>query len=395
VCYDEQSASWIAPATSILDPMRGYISAGTTSTGTIAFNGTMNTGSQSISLYRHSGVTKEGFNLVGNPYPCYLDFSKVDTTAANILSTIWYRTQTVSNSYTFDTYNGKADIGTTNGATIVTKMIPPMQAVWVRVKEGQTTGTLTFTNAMRAHSDNSGNRLKAPTTNKSSQQVLRLQVTNGINSDETVVLFNPCASNGYDSYDSSKMSNNDSRIPEIYTTIGNENLVINSMKSIIPNQEIPLVLKPGTSSQLSIKVSELSNFDAGTQVLLRDYVDPNNVVEHDLTNVIVYSFNSGSATTNRFTLEFKSPSVTTDTDCNNTDLNITVFRNGNGQITVSCPTELTGKAMMSVYNAIGQKLETRQLSNRVTVITNSFKSGVYFVNVLANGKATTQKIVIN
>jgi hypothetical protein len=270
-----------------------------------------------------------------------------------------------------------------------------MQAFWVRVKDGRSGNPLTFTNAMRAHLDSTGNILKAPSANKLTSQILRLQVTNGTNSDETVIYTNPNASNGYDAYDSPKMSNNNATIPEIFTVVGTEQLVINGMNSISLNKEIPLGLTPGNSAQLSIKATELSNFDSGTQLILRDYLDPNNVVETDLTNGFTYSFGSTSNASSRFTLVFKSPSITTGIIGANNELNILVFINGNGQITVSCPEEIAGKAIMSVYNAVGQKLQTRQLSSTVTVLSNFFESGVYLVNVIANGKSTTQKIVIN
>jgi hypothetical protein len=339
-------------------------------------------------------VTKEGFNLVGNPYPCYLDFSKVDTTAANILSTIWYRTKTSQDAYTFDTYNGMANIATSNGATTVTKMIPPMQAFWVRVKAGQTGGTLTFTNAMRAHIDNSGNRLKAPAANQSTQQVLRLQVNNTANntSDETVVYFNPNAQYGYDAYDSPKMMNNSATVPDLYTTTGNENLVINGMNAIPYDTEILLGFAPGSGTSFQLKATELTNFESGTQVLLNDKGTG------AVTNLAVgdtYTFDNSVSASGRFSLVFKAPSVTTGINSNNADVNITVFRNGNGQITVSCPTELTGKAMMSVYNALGQKLETQQLLSTVTVLNNLVESGVYFVTVVSNGKTITRKVAIN
>ena len=391
------TAYWVAVAAgSAINPMKGYITQPGATTTTLNYTGTFNTGLQTVALTRTTGKTKEGFNLVANPYPSYLDFSKVDTTAANILSTIWYRTKTALDAYTFDTYNGKANLATTNGARKVTKMIPPMQAFWVRVKT-VAGGTLTFNNDMRAHIDDSGNRLKTPSASNSIQQVVRLQVSNGTNSDEAIVLFNPNALNGFDAYDSPKMSNNDPLTPEIYTIVGTENLVINGMNSIVANKEIPLALKPGTSSQLSIKATELSNLDPGTMVVLRDYQDPGNVVEQDLTNGVAYSFApvTTATTTSRFALVLKSPSATTGLRGNENELDISVFRNGNGQITLSCPAELTGKATMSVYNALGQKLETRLLTSTVTVLTNRHESGVYFVTVVANGKASTQKVVIN
>jgi len=394
VSYNESTSSWTTE-TGALTPGKGYISvsASGSGTGNVAFSGTLNTGSVNVGLTR-LGATKSGFNLVGNPYPSYLDFSKVDTTGAKIIPTIWFRTKTALNAYTFDTYNGKADLATTNGAVLVTKLIPPMQAFWVRVKEGQTSGTLNFTNAMRAHADNTSNRMKAPTVTKSVQQVVRLQVSNGTNSDEAIILFNPNASNGYDAYDSPKMTNANASIPEIYTLAGTEQVVINGLNSLAINQELPLGLTPGNSSTLSIKATEFNNFDANTHLILRDYLDPNNVVEQDLTDGSAYTFNSASST-NRFSLIFKAPSVTTGVSGKDACLDIAVYKNGNGQISVSCPAEITGKAIVSVYNALGQMLETELLMHPVTVLRNTTNSGVYFVNVQAEGTSKTIKIVVN
>jgi uncharacterized protein YjdB len=394
VSYNEAASNWTTE-TGTLTPGKGYISvsASGSGTGNVAFSGTLNTGSVNVGLTR-LGSTKSGFNLVGNPYPSYLDFSKVDTTAAKIIPTIWFRTKTALDVYTFDTYNAKADIATTNGAVLVTKLIPPMQAFWVRVKEGQTAGTLNFTNAMRAHADNTNNRMKAPAATKSEQQVLRLQVSNGTNSDEAIILFNQNASNGYDAYDSPKMSNGNASIPEIFTLAGTEQLVINGLNSLAINQELPLGLTPGNSSTLSIKATDFNNFDANTHVILRDYLDPNNVVEQDLTDGSPYTFSS-TLSTNRFALVFKTPSVTTGVNGNDANLNISVYKNGNGQITVSTPTEIIGKAIVSIYNTMGQKLEAKLLNNPVTVLTNPTISGVYFIKVQANGKNITAKVVIN
>jgi len=47
---------------------------------------------------------------------------KVDTTATNTIYIIWYRTKTIpdadlNTTYVFDTYNGMANVGTSNRAT--------------------------------------------------------------------------------------------------------------------------------------------------------------------------------------------------------------------------------------------------------------------------------------
>lgn len=407
--YDEtgSNTSFTAPATaywvavtegSAINPMKGYIAQPGAAT-TLSYTGTFNTGNQTIALTRTPGKTKEGFNLVANPYPSYLNWAMVDTTlatGAKIMSSIWYRTKTTGNAaYTFDTYNGNLNVATNNGATKVTNLIPPMQAFWVRVKEGQTAGTLTFTNAMRAHVDNTLNKFKAPAQNTASQQLLRLQVSNGVNADETIICFNPNASNGFDSYDSQKLSNNTASIPEIFTLAGTEQLVINGMNSLTPNQEIPLGFTTGQSNAFSIKATEVSNFDAGIQVILND--NQTNT-QWNLSDGSPYNFSSDitSSNTSRFSIIFKSASINTGNTYNNLESNsVLIYRNENNLITIKCVNGVTGRVTASVFNAIGQKLEEKTLTSSITVLDKSFNSGVYVVSVIADGKSTTQKVTIN
>jgi len=70
------------------------------------------------------------------------------------------------------------------------------------------------------------------------QQILRLKISNGTNSDETILVFNPNALNEQDDYDSPKLSNANNSIPEIYTMLNDEKMVINGMNNF--PAEIPL-----------------------------------------------------------------------------------------------------------------------------------------------------------
>ena len=389
VSYNEPTASWITESGS-LTPLKGYISVNNSTSGNVTFNGTLNNGDLTITPTRTTGQTKEGFNLVGNPYPSYVNWDAAIKT--NLLSTMWYRTKSAS-AYVFDTYNSTGGVATSNGLTTVSNLIPPMQAFWVRVDAGQTSGTLSFTNAMRSHADVSSNSFKAPAAAKASQPVLRLQVSNGTNSDETVVYFNANASNGYDAYDSPKITNANAAIPEIYTTEATEQLAINGLNSIPYNQELPLGFTTGESNSFTIKTTEFSNFDASTKVYLRDKVWNK---ELELTDGTAYSFASDiTSTTNQFAIIFKSAGVAT--SLNNTDGNQTVlvYKNANNQIAVTCKGNISSDATVSVYNAVGQKLQMKQITSNSTVINTVFTSGVYVITVNNAGKSNTKKVILN
>ena len=386
--YDETNAAWpqITDNVTGLGIMTGYV-ANMTTNGAVTFTGTLNTGAQQIGLTRNGSI-KQGFNLVGNPYPSYLNFESAlaSTSTANVSQTMWFRSKN-ADTYVFDAYNALNHIGTSNNNNNligVTAEIAPMQAVWVRVDAGQTVGTLAVDNTMRSHQDQSivTNRFKAPAT---TVPVLHLQVTNGTTSDEAIVLFNSNASNGYDAYDSEKMTNANASIPEIYTLAGTEQLVINGLNSIQYDTEIPLGFTTGQSNTFTIKASQFSNFVSGTQIILRDK-ELN--FEQDLT-VANYSFTSDVTTNNtsRFAVVFKAPSVATGI---NTAINgnVWISTNANNQVVIN------GGGSVAIYNAVGQKLSAKNLTANTTVIDTPLQSGVYMVAVTNSGKTTTQKVII-
>jgi hypothetical protein len=313
----------------------------------------------------------------------------VSTTNASILQpTIWYRTKSGS-SYTFQTYNSTGDLGTPSSST---GYIPPMQAFWVLANID---GTVTLRNSMRSHGDGSANMLKVKAANNSVQPILRLEVQNlaNSNSDEAVVYFNANASNGYDAYDSPKMSNANAAIPEIYTVVGNQDLVINGMNGIPSDTELPLGFTTGQSNTFTLKATQISNFDADAKIILKDNLLN---TQQELAVGSAYTFSSDAVnTTNRFSLIFKTTAVSTGLQTNNEDDAVAVYRNANGQLVVNLATGIIGQGNVSVYNAVGQKLESKALLTSTTVLNETFTSGVYLIAVSANGKNTTKKVVIN
>jgi hypothetical protein len=381
----------VTPGASVYFPKGiGYL-AQTSGASTINFTGSLNTDdANNIPITRTGTNTYAGFNLVGNPYPSYIDISTWGTDDnTSIEATYWYRSK--NGNYVFDTHNLPSGITTSNSGFSATNLIPPMQAFWVR-KKAVGSGTISFSNAKRRHQDDINNKFRAPAENVS-QQVLRMKVSNGTTSDEAVLYFNRNASNNYDTYDSPKMSNASAAIPEIYTMAGSEELVINGMNSI-PSSDIPLGFRTGESKNFTIKASEIKNFDTNTRIILKDKLLS---TEKDITDGSEYSFTSDAVnSTSRFILIFKSGSVINGLDNNSVDSNaITVYKNAQNRITINCSNGLSGQGDVSVYNTIGEKLASQALTSTTTVLNKTFTSGVYLVRVTANGKTTTSKIILN
>ncbi|MDD3321858.1 MAG: T9SS type A sorting domain-containing protein [Paludibacter sp.] len=372
-------------ATSGLTVGKGYI-AQPTEAITLEFTGTaLNNGNIPVSLTRTTGKTKEGFNLIGNPYPSHITWTTDLATSANVNSTIWYRTY--NSGYTFQTYNAAGTIG---APIETTPYIPPMQGFWVRVNT-VAGGTLTFTNAMRYHK--SSNPLKATSTTNNVNKILRLEVSNGTNKDETVVYSNDNALDTYDTYDSSKFPNSSDSYPEIYTVVGSEQLVINGMSSLPINTVIPLgfkSLKKGLNS-FSMKASQFSNFDSDIKIVLKDVENTSNP-ETNISDGTPYTFTSDSITTeSRFSIIFKSISGTTALNSEMED-NIVIYKNADNHISVKTNNNIEGN--INVYNSLGQKVIDKPMTGNLTIIENPLKAGIYIVTVKNSVKTSAKQVVI-
>ncbi len=394
-------AYWVTP-TGSLTPTTGYIvKPSTANTGSpITFTGILNTGLKTSAMLTNSTTNnpiKHGYNLVGNPYPSYLNVMTAINSNDALEKTVWYKTRTTGTSpiYLFETVNTESGLGTNISATgTVTGYIPPMQSFWVKVNAET---TLTFDNNMRSHANPTVGEVTVPTTpmkvstkSNSSYQVLRFKVSDGTSDDEAIVYFNDNASDSFDKYDSRKMSNGNKAISEIFTKVGNEELVINGLNSVLTTNEFHLGLRTGTSNNLSIQATEISNFEKGTQVILKN----NQTGEQkQISDGNAYTFYAPVVDNDAmFTVTIKAPEIVD--ELHSVDNQKVIFYgNANKQIVVTLKEEITHNAVISIYNALGQKI-IRTNINTTTTLIDVPVSGIYLVTVSNNSKDIIHKIII-
>ncbi len=388
--YDEPHANWFKPTSDKLTPLLGYISVATTATGKVSFDGQFNSGAKSITLTRTPSVSSSGFNLVGNPYPSYLDWDKVSIANSDLLTTMWYRTKTTSNTYIFDTYNSSGSVGTDNGATLVTNLIPPMQAYWVRVKEGKSTASYLLNNSMRSHIDLIDNSFKIKKSTSVNRSIIRINVSNSVNSDQAIIYIHPSASQNYDEYDSPKMLNNNRSVPEIYTLAGKEKVVINGLGEIALNTEVPVGFIAREAGNFSFKLTEASGFDQSVKVIL---VDKMSNTETVLKVNEVYEFSSGiTDSSDRFSLVLKANSITT--GLNEKDLQNVLFAHSSDKncLTVHYKGDLNNNTQLCVYDINGRKIIEENLSSNIRTYFVA-ASGVYLVSL--KNKTDDVRVTVN
>ena len=397
---DETHADWTSipfVATNTFNPGTGYIALPGATGATLTFatetGGTINTGDVTVALTYTSSATKKGFNLIGNPYPSHLTWTKtfVDdpTNAALIEPSIYYRTNagTVNKggdaAWSFKSYNASSGEFSPSGTT---NIIPPMQAFWIRAKAA---GNLKLDNKL-TKSHQASNPLKTPAAKNEDRKRLRMEVSNGATTDEALIYFDALADNGYDTYDTPKFEDASAAI-QIYTLVSGEPLVMNGMNSI-PETEFPLAFTTTSAGTFTLKTSQFSNFEAGTQIILTDYADINNPVRTDLSaDGSAYPFTSDVAsTTTRFTLKIKQVTTGVNPGSNN---NFWVSTNANGQIIINSNTN--AETTVAVYNAVGQMVSKRSLKSNSLTLENPHTPGVYLVAVSNYGKTITKKVIID
>lgn len=369
-------------------PGVGYIALPGSAGSTLSFSGgSLNSANVVVGL-TNSGTSATGFNLIGNPYPSHLTWTKAFTDAneALIQPTIWYRTNagTVNNSgqWAFHTYNAFSGHAVPEGTTGV---IPPMQAFWVKAIAP---GDLTL-NSLLTRSHQSSNPLKAPAATQNTNQQLRIELTNGSASDEILIYFHEQAQNIFDRYDSPKFMDANAPV-QLYSNVGNNQLVINGMSSDLVNAGVYLGFKTTTAGNYQLRPFSIQNFDPAVRILLRDNLLN---TETEITGGDSYAFSTTETTSDsRFSILFRAPGATTDTPSASLS-NLSVY-GSNGRIVVEGARLAENNARILLYNQTGQLLKEVQATGNRTEVGSRFAQGVYLVVVEAEGSKTTHKIIM-
>jgi hypothetical protein len=347
-------------------------------TETVVFSGgKFNTGDISASGLTRTGTSgvNRGYNLVGNPYPSSVRWDDLGRT--DLEPSIWYR----MNGF-FDTYNATSMIGTNNnGNGAVDGTIPPTQAFWVRVDADGNTGQLDFENVDRNHETVLTGVYKL----EAEEGTVRLHVSNGASSDETIVYFNTGAIDTYDDFDSQKMWV--TAIPQLYTTVGADSLVINGLYSIETNPIVDLGIKAPTTGNYTITASSITLTE---EVWLEDRL-LNNFQHLNLNPVYAFTTNSGNMG-DRFALHFGMMAVGIGRDAINGVSTTHVFA-ADGMVNVSVG-EDPGKGMITILDMAGRTVQTAAINGSRTVIATDLVTGIYLVRVETAKGGETHKVVV-
>ena len=332
---------------------RGYLVA-YENEGYKKFSGTLNNGDVTFPLscstdgeYVVERFT--GFNLVGNPYPSYIDWEAEGWTRDNLqLQTIWIYDDDVNNYITY-TLGGVA----TNGGS---QYIAPCQGFFVKAASA---GNIVMTNDIRTKSKSSFRKVN-------DENIFKVRVNGASGQDEIAVVKG-------DNDDVFKMFSLNDEAPSLYI---NKGVGDYSVVYIDEENTLPLNFE-GCFAEYTISLSECGDsFDA---IIIEDKLTGEKVNLQTESYTFIHSGNSNAE---RFVLSFVNGQQTTD--------NSHFAYINNGEIIIN---DINGDAQIEIYDLMGRRVyeNADAVSN---VSTHGYSSGVYIIRKIDDKGIKTQKIVI-
>ncbi len=385
----------VANASTSLTPGTGYRAA-TSDGSTLAFIGTAETGDVYKDIIVGDDPTYGEWNLIGNPYPSYIDAEA-------------FLTHTVSTAFSGETnmdllVNASGIYGydgdTSDGWKVITlandngQLIAPGQGFFVAADADDTLfHDVEFTPAMRT-TGNADDFIQGRSNTTLSFVKLRASTAN--HSYNTEFYFDDNASLGLDpGYDAvvwggtapstfalySHLVQNNSGMPIALQALGSADL---------SNVTIPLGLNANAGESLTISISEM-NTPVAVNVYLEDYQNNTLTLLND-TDFVINPIDNLNGT-GRFYLRL-SNSVLSTTD--NVFDTVSIYANQANR-TINISGQLTDDTFAKVYDIQGRLVSTTALdanATRQTIDASNLNTGVYIVKLTNNNITKTEKIIL-
>lgn len=385
--------STTANAATTLDKGVGYRAArdasedGVSGT-TVTFTGEVETTGFTIPITESAG-SYNGWNLIGNPYPSYIDFitffdlnkTKLDSGAYQAI-------------YGFD---GDAS----NGWTILNhlnsgQLIAPGQGFFVKSKSSNE--TISFTPAMRTTGATDDFILGRNTTDSSNGGYIKIQINNNaLDTFNTAIHFNENATLGLDpGYDAALFQD---VAPEfsIYSKLVEDNtgafMAIQALgTSDINNTTIALGINALQGQEITVSLSE-STLPNATEVYLEDTLTNTFTLlsDHDYT----FTALSDISGVGRFYLRLEANALSLEQQ--NLD-RLSIYKKPNEKAIV-IEGQLQTQTRFALYDLNGRVLMNNTLDSSTTIQSidvDHLTTGIYIIKLISNAnKKRTQKLIIN
>lgn len=357
--WDEPTANWtdiIDPATA-LNPMQGYGLWNASGGDECVFTGELNTGTmtRAVSYTPTAQLDNDGANLLGNPYPCFIDWSNLD----DFWGAVYY-------------WNGTAYVSWNDELGDGSQFVPPMQGFFIIAP---TSGIFELSNNDKAHSIPD---FYKSVSDSGLSNTLVLATMGEAYSDKLFINFNSDATEEYDLiYDAYKLLAFTPGQSELYSFTGDKKLSID----VRPQDEvIQLGFRNDQSGIYQFGIHQYADIPVA-------YIeDTKTSTYHDLfTGPYSFNYTVGDSE-KRFLLHFGTTSVDENKPVSKTSIY-------SYQQTVYVNLDETVKGDIYIYNIAGQLVKAEESAmGHVRIVLSS--TGVYMVKVITEKETLTQKVWI-
>ena len=388
--FNAATNSWVLESpTNTMQIGKGYAVRAPQGYGAIAqvfngvFEGVPNNGDYTQNVVAWDPVLGN-YNLLGNPYPSALDTRDlIDNSSINTLYYWTHNTAIASNVFTANDYAVRtrtAGTAASSGGVVPNRYMASGQGFFAR---SSSTGTVTFTNAMR-QAGNNGRffRSSSPsdTFDEEDDNLLRLDLSNsGGAFKQQVVQYLSSATNGYDvGIDGEQI---DGVFVSFYSIIPGHSLAIQA-------RELPWNIDDQVVFGFKSTINAVTSFDISISELGVFFNDKDVFIEDKVTNtfhdlkVSPYTFSSNMGVfEDRFVLHYKNLLLSND-DFAGIENSVYVFKENNQPKIVSTKSNITS---IIVYDMLGRVMFSKDKVNASEVLLS---------NLIANNQALIIKTTL-
>lgn len=367
--YDEPSAVWQYHAGesgpfATMEPGRGYLVAFDTERD-MTFNGMMQHGNVSIQITRENTGSLAGFNLLGNPYPSYLDWESVYHASTNVSPTIYVWDEDKSQ---YATYDANLQMGTFDK----TQYLAPGQGFFVKCNNASG-GNVVFDDNARCHKSSTEVPFRGENI------IMKINVEGAVSGiDELIMKLNCPETAG-----ALKMTSMSENAPYLSYEYENEDYVMICLGEELSKDSLPFKFKAGQNDDF-IMTFDIQNFE-GDFLELEDLLTGEKV---DLLSQNHYNFaGAPNDVAQRFRINFKEALGVEGIN----ERELFVYSNGD-MVSIY---GIQGRSQIRIYDVRGILLsEKTSGENNVELNILNYKSGVYIIQVSDETGVFTKKIIV-
>ena len=362
----------------------------------VDFVGTLNNGDLTLPLSRVADNADAGWQLLGNPYPAPLDYSRAESPdRANLDAAMYVYSSTGPYVGNYRSYLPPVD----GNPGIGNPILPVAQGFFVRVSTGQTSGSITFRNSQRLTAPDA-TAFQRPAADARPLVQLELRGRTGP-ADALYAYAQAGATPAFDTqYDAAKLAN-PTGLNLSSTATSGEALAIDGRPVFAAATALLLSVGVPAAGTYTLSAVALNHLPAGLNAYLRD-AQTGQMVNLRTQPAYTFTVTAAQATallTSRFTLQFSASALATTAGL--TAAEVTLYPNpAHNAFTVLVPA-VAGATQVhaDLLNSLGQVVRRQEApfaaaGARLAVDATGLAAGIYTLRLQVGAATLAKRVVI-